>query len=384
MSFFFRSGPADHFESGGHATAHVIVDSTMLLRIDALTGRSKAFLNMSSQDLQSGSALLLSSTKTIIELTDQSPFGAETVRACQELQRAGYQLALDCFQDDANWRSLLPYATFLKIDCGATPADEQKSIVKEFSRNNLRIIGKRIETREEFRSASDAGIPMFQGFFFLRPELVATRDLPASKFNCLELLRESAAPELRYGEIERILEQEPSLLYKLLRCLNSPAIGLYREVHSVPHAVALLREREFRRWVGVVAVVAASFDEPVEVLRSALTRAYFCEGLSLLLFDSASSSEFFLMGLISLMDVLFSRPLDEVLAELPVSQQIHAALLGERNVFRDVYDAALTYEQADWVGFRAAAGRAKLDQSKVTEKYEAAIWQASSIEVGAG
>lgn len=221
---------------------------------------------------------------------------------------------------------------------------------------------------------------MFQGFFFLRPQMVIARDLPASKLNSLRLLQESVAPELRYGEIEDILKQEPALLYKLLRYLNSPALGLCREVRSVPHAVALLGEKEFRRWVTVVAVVAASMDEPVEVLRSAITRAYFCEGLAQLLFARANSAEFFLMGLLSLLDVLFARPLAEILDELPLSDGIRTALTGGSNMFRDVYEAALTCEQANWSAFHDAANRAKLSQALVTEKYEAALRQASSLE----
>jgi EAL and modified HD-GYP domain-containing signal transduction protein len=193
------------------------------------------------------------------------------------------------------------------------------------------------------------------------------------------LLAEAAASELQYGVIEQILKREPSLLYKLLRYLNSPALALQREVRSVPNAIALLGEKEFRRWVSVVAVVAASMDEPVEVLRSALTRAYFCEGLSQILGFAQSTTEFFLMGLISLMDVLFARPLPDILSELPLSREVSAALLGGTNVFRDVLQAAVAYENAEWDDFHAIASRAKLNQSLIAEKYETAVSEATSL-----
>lgn len=376
----FRNGPDNHFTPTAQPAANVIVDSTMLLRLDSLTGPGKAFLNMSHDELRGGSALLLSSSKTVIEITEQIEPNAETIRACQDLHLAGYQLALDGFQDVPHWQLLIRFASFLKVDFQVTARDEQEALAKKFSRSGRKLIGKRIETQEEFRRAKRAGYAMFQGFFFLRPQMVIARDLPASKLNSLRLLQESVAPELRYGEIEDILKQEPALLYKLLRYLNSPALGLCREVRSVPHAVALLGEKEFRRWVTVVAVVAASMDEPVEVLRSAITRAYFCEGLAQLLFARANSAEFFLMGLLSLLDVLFARPLAEILDELPLSDGIRTALTGGSNMFRDVYEAALTCEQANWSAFHDAANRAKLSQALITEKYEAALRQASSLE----
>ena len=85
------------------------------------------------------------------------------------------------------------------------------------------------------------------------------------------------------------------------------------------------------------------------------------------------------MGLLSLMDVLFARPLPDILSELPVSKEVSAALLGGTNVFRDVFEAALAYENAQWEDFQAIASRAKLNSSLVTEKYELAVRQATTL-----
>lgn len=380
----FRSGPENHYRADPQATANVIVDSTMLLRLDTLIGSGKAFLNMTHEELQSGSALLLSNSRTILEILELPELSGETILACQNLQQAGYQLALDGFQNHPRWKPLLRFASFLKVDFRATSREQQRAIAQEFSANGQKLIGKGLETREEYAAARDAGYSLFQGFFFLRPEMLVARDLPAGKLNCLRLLREAAAAELRYGTIEQLLKEEPSLLYKLLRYLNSAAHGLAREVHSVPHAIALLGEKEFRRWVQVVAVVAAARDEPVEVLRSALVRAYFCEGLAQLLGTAPAGTEFFLLGLLSLLDVLFARPLEEMLDELPIPGEIRTALLGGSNIFRDVLEAALAYEAADWESFQAAAGRARLRQASVAEQYETAIRQASHVEAPEG
>jgi len=376
----FRSSADNHFTGADHATAHVIVDSTMLLRLDTLIGAGRAFLNMTHDELCSGSAFLLSSSKTILEIPGAPAVSAETILACEHLQQAGYALALDGFQDEPHWKALLPFASFLKVDFRATSSSQRQSIARTLATRNVRVIASRIETRQEFDQAYHAGYSFFQGFFFLQPELIVTRDLPAAKVNCLRLLREAAAPELRYGDIENILKQEPSLLYKLLRYLNSAAYGLAREVHSVPHAIALLGEKEFRRWVHVVAIVAAAHNEPTEVLRSALVRAYFCERLSQLLEVQRSSSEFFLVGLLSVLDVLFARPLPEILAELPVSQEIRSALLGGSNVLRDVFEAVLAYEVADWQKFQETADRARLRGGSVAEQYDAAVRQASALD----
>jgi len=50
------------------------------------------------------------------------------------------------------------------------------------------------------------------------------------------------------------------------------------------------------------------------------------------------------MGLLSVADALLDKPMDEVLLQLPVSQDVKAALCGGQNRFRDVYEVLLAME----------------------------------------
>jgi EAL and modified HD-GYP domain-containing signal transduction protein len=132
----------------------------------------------------------------------------------------------------------------------------------------------------------------------------------------MRLLEDCSAPELDYDKIERIFNQEPSLTYRLLRFLNSPLLPFRAEIHSVRHAISLLGEREFRRWAAIVALVMIGGDKPAELIRTALTRAYFCEELARPLGLSKNSSDLFLMGLLSTADALLDLPMTQILTEL--------------------------------------------------------------------
>jgi c-di-GMP-related signal transduction protein len=91
-------------------------------------------------------------------------------------------------------------------------------------------------------------------------------------------------------------------------------LGLRTEVRSVRHAITLLGEVEFRRWVSIVAIVAMASDKPPELIRTALTRAFFCEEISSPIGMSPDSSNLFLMGLLSVTDAILDRPIAEILA----------------------------------------------------------------------
>src|SRR5207248_6945584 len=113
-----------------------------------------------------------------------------------------------------------------------------------------------------------------------------------------------------------LFRQDPSLTYRLLRFLNSPALALRVEIHNVRQAITLLGDREFRRWAAIVALVIMAGSKPPELIKTSLTRAYFCEELSSPLHLRENAPDLFLMGLLSAADALLDRPMKQILAEL--------------------------------------------------------------------
>jgi c-di-GMP-related signal transduction protein len=191
----------------------------------------------------------------------------------------------------------------------------------------------------------------------------------------VRLLEAVSSPEFSHDGVENLLKQDPSLVYKLLRYLNSPLLGLRSEIHSVRQAIALLGETEFRRWVSILAIVAMAADKPPELIRTALTRAFFCEQFGM----APDSSNLFLMGLLSVTDAILDRPIGEILATLPVSPEVCTALCGGSNRFRDVYDTLLAYERADWDALASSAKRIGTVETTIPDCYKSAVNRASSI-----
>jgi EAL and modified HD-GYP domain-containing signal transduction protein len=88
--------------------------------------------------------------------------------------------------------------------------------------------------------------------------------------------------------------------------------------------------------------------KPAKLIRTALTRACFCEELARPLGLLRNSSQLFLMGLLSTADALLDRPMTQVLAELWLPAEIRTALSGAGGAFGNVYETLFAYEQADW------------------------------------
>ena len=209
--------------------------------------------------------------------------------------------------------------------------------------------------------------------------MTESRDIPGNKMNYMRLLEAVSAPEMNFDLLESILKQEPSLVYKLLRHLNSPLLGLRTEISSIRDGIQLLGETEFRRWVSIVAVVAMAGDKPPELIRTALTRAFFCEEMSVPAGLTQNKSDLFLMGLLSVADALLDRNIGDILSHLPVTVDVRTALCGGSNNLRNVYDTMLSYERADWATLSTVTQRMASIEEQIPACYMNAANRASSI-----
>jgi EAL and modified HD-GYP domain-containing signal transduction protein len=78
------------------------------------------------------------------------------------------------------------------------------------------------------------------------------------------------------------------------------------------------------------------------------------------------------------------RELAEILAEIPVSDELKAALLGQENQLHEVYACALAYEHGQWERFSERAARIGLDAAISPQLYlEALAWAEQSFQVNA-
>jgi c-di-GMP-related signal transduction protein len=375
----FRGGRQNAFQPRKDASSSVIVDATMLFDFQTLVGHAKAFINADENALLRGAVKLLPADRIIVEILESVSPQAEIIAACAELRDAGYVLALDDFVDHPKWEPLLALSQFLKVDFRLNDENARRAVAARYLPKGLQLLAEKVETQAELDQARSIGYAYFQGYFFCKPTMVEGREIPGNKLNYLQLIEAVTASEFQAARIEQVLKREPALVYKLLRYLNSPLLGLRHEIRSIQHALALIGEKEFRRWVSIVALVSMAEDKSPELIRTALTRAYFCEEISSSIGLSPQRADLFLMGLLSVTDAILDMPMDAVLARLPVSGDVRDALSGGANRFRDVYETLLSYERADWNMLSSLSAKIGSPEERVPECYLSATNRAGGV-----
>jgi EAL and modified HD-GYP domain-containing signal transduction protein len=86
------------------------------------------------------------------------------------------------------------------------------------------MLAEKVETQDQFLAAQEAGFVYFQGYFFRRPEVMKTREIPSNRVNYLRMLEAVSRPDMDIREVEGLIKQEASVLYRLLRYLNSHGV----------------------------------------------------------------------------------------------------------------------------------------------------------------
>ena len=375
----YRDGGEAPPEREDLAGARVLTDAVVNLGLETVTGGKPAFLNL-TRPLLLRLAALLPPQAAVFELQRDIPVDDETFEVCRHLFGAGYALGLDDFLPESDAAALLPFAKFVKVNTATTDVATQMAIARDLGSSGLRLVADNLATEEAFTAAKGAGYHLFQGQYFSSPTICKGTAVPGRHLAYLQLLAALNKPDLALSEIEDLVKHDPSLSYRVLRCINSAAFGMRREVQSIRQALLLMGLAPIRSWASVWCVAGLNTGGVSELVTTVLIRGRCCELLAEKLTDAEGSSELFLVGLCSMLDAMLGQPMEEAIRELPLSAAARGALLGEPNTERTLLDAVIAYEQGEWDDATARVQALDLGGQDLAEAYTASLRWARDLK----
>ena len=370
----FREGNATVFSGDPtKATQEVIDYWVMLPNPDG----SRVFVNCTRASLTEGVVRLLRPEVAVLEILENLEPDAELLECCVALRKDGYRFALDDFTPEA-WRlPFLPLADFIKIDFrSATPA-QRRAIYGMTAGSRVRHIAEKIETAAEMRIALAEGCSLFQGYFFSRPVVVASRRIPQNHLTYLRLLAALNRAPADVREVEKLVNSDATLCYRLLRLANSALMGVARPVTAIRTALVLVGDDALRRMVTVALTRALTGHRSLALLSLALVRARFCELLAPAVAEPLAS--LYLLGLFSLLDALLDAPMRQILDNLPIDCEMKAALMGNDSSRGLALQLVRSLELCDWAACETLCRRLEVSESAASAMYVESLHWASAM-----
>ncbi|HXX95417.1 MAG TPA: HDOD domain-containing protein [Planctomycetota bacterium] len=371
----FRSGPENFFShpDGDGASRQVIESSLNTFGLGRLSEGSRTFINVTPGMILQGCPTLLPPKRTALELVGSGTQDESLISALQRLATEGCWIVLDDFTLARAREPAAGIADVLKVDFSSVGAAERAAIVKARPNPRTQLLAKKVESRDQLLEALEQGYSLFQGFFFCKPEMIAHRELPTFKANYLRLMGEVNREGVDYGELDKIIKADLALSLKILRYVNSALFSLTRKVDSIRQAISMVGTDQIRKWATLLAVSAMAEDRPPELVITSLVRGCFCEGIVKSPVSQGQGVDLFLVGLLSLLDVILGIPMDEALAPLPISEPVKGALLRRSGEAGRILQLVIAYERAEWDQIPLCADRLPLDITTLPYHYRRAI-----------
>ncbi len=361
--------------NGTLATNQVLYSLFYGLDFQKILGGKKAFINFTRENLLQEFPVDIEPNHIVIELLENIDIDNELIYACKALKNKGYKIALDDFFFKDRSQELLHIADIVKVDWVSTNIEEIEQLTKFLKRYNVSLLAEKIENEKEYSDAIELGYKYFQGYFFEKPTIIKGEDISPTKWTYLKLLSLVQRPELESEELANVIKHDPALAFKVLNLINSAAFSLPNEVKSVEQAITLIGETEIRRWLSLVLMANICEDQPEELIITASTRARFGELVALKTGQRDISSTIFLLGILSLIDTMTGRPMDELFAKIKVHPSIIKALIEKSGPLFPFLYLMLVYERANENGLKKCSEYFNLSFEDITKCYlEAAKW----------
>ncbi|WP_120785160.1 EAL and HDOD domain-containing protein [Marinobacterium aestuarii] len=373
LLFRSQSGEVDRSITDDAATLAVITNSYSSVCSDGEIRTLPCYLKLTDKVLLNSNFPELPKESFALELLGHTEVTPELLERLKQLARTGYRLVLaDYDPSNPKFEPLLSIVHVLKLDILKLGLQELPEIIRKLKPYNLELLADKVENKEQFRQCLEMGFSLYQGYFLSKPIPVRGRKITGNKVVLLQLLAELQNPDTTAAALEQIAVNDAALTFKILKVVNSAAFSLRREVESLSHAITLLGLDQIRRWV-TLFLAGAEPGKPDELTRNMLVRGRMCELLAELM-GRPHALNYFVVGLLSQLDALLDIEMSELMEQVPLQQEIKAALLTRAGMLGEVLQDVEVYERGEF-----AALQRLVDPSYYEVSYRHSLLWAQSV-----
>lgn len=305
-------------------TSSLILSAFGEFGLQRVVGDKKAFIDASYGTLTGEMPLPVPSHRVALQVREYE-HAIDSLCSCLARRKdEGFALVLQEFVWTEEAIPLLNIVDYVKLDFKSLGGNGLREHMAKLRNYAVTPIATGLANSAQVRVCAALGVQCYQGDFLFKPQVMSRKELPSSFLILNDLLMKLQDPDVEFQEIEGLVKRDPGLSVAVLRFLNSSAYGFRQQVSSVSQAVALLGISEFTKWLLLVSL-SARFDKPSELLVTALVRARTCENFARAKKKALDAA--FIVGLLSVLDALLDRPMQEVLTELPLTDEVKSAIL---------------------------------------------------------
>ncbi|MBT0664454.1 HDOD domain-containing protein [Geobacter pelophilus] len=332
-----ESKSAASMKSASQATASVIMNTLSGFGIKEILGDKQGFINVDVEILMNNAIEILPKEMIGLELVGNILFNDVVIDRCRFLKEMGFVIALDDRDYTPELEEIYRLVDIIKVDLMQTPAEKLSTVIKELKRYPAKILAEKVDTNDAFNNCAKLGFDYFQGYFFARPSLIEKKRIDGYSSAMMQLLKLILA-DATFTEMEKVFRNSPALTYKLLLLVNSVSVGVREKIRDVRHALTILGRQQIKRWIQL-ALFTTENSQDIEspLVEMATARAGFMEQIAMehpvLSKIHSAPDQAFMVGILSLLDSIYQVSIEQIVADLNLSDEVRSALVTRQGVY---------------------------------------------------
>ncbi|GAA4348662.1 EAL domain-containing protein [Variovorax defluvii] len=342
-------------------------------------GRTVLFFDVDADSIVTGELQMLP-PENVVLCAGPELLGHEELRPILLfLREQGFGFMLcgaEALPEDEELRGLV---THLDVGAGEPEKVRRLRAAMEPGRPPVHFIATRVGDWEDFDACASQQIEAFVEGEVLVPDDADTsgKTLQPEAMAIVQLMQMIQRNDA-LRDIEAVLKRDAALTYRLLRYVNSPAIGAGVEIHSLRHAVSMLGYAPLLRWLSVLLATSNAKASAPYMTKKAILRGRFVELMGQGMLPASDADNLFVVGMFSLIDRLLGVPMQEVVRKVQLNEAVQQAILSREGAYAPFLMLA---ESCEVDGARAAslAESLFLDAEQVNAAHLAALAWAQDL-----
>jgi len=356
------------------------LDLVKTLGVEPLAGNSPLFIDINEYHLLMRIPIVLDINPELLVcvLSNTLKPDSAVLEKCRELKELGFKIAIEGLPDGHTKNPMFEYIDYIILDIKDFTLDTKFNATIKALSQLKQIVLSNIPEMAMFEKLSGLPNTVYCGGFFSQPITKGASKISPIKINALTLLKRINEEDFDLGDIADTIGRDPSLSISLLRFINTV---MPREIESIRNAVAILGQKEVKRWATAAISIQLADDKPNEITRISLIRARFAENLAKAFRVGVFSPALFMMGLFSLLDVILERPMEEAVKEVALDESVRTALVDKRGDFYHILEFIYAYEHGNWDEIAIRMVKYDLELQEVTTAFvDALVWYKALLD----
>lgn len=331
------------------------------------------FMTFTTNLLMKNTPKLFAPEDLVIEVSESAIIHPLAMRFLERYHQEGYAIAVKDFQFAPRYISNLRHFDYVMVDLHHAEDGSVKRLTEMVHNMGKKCVFTGVDDEEMYQKTFILGADAMSGRYAAEQMFTAVHSSSYLQSNFFRLLVAITKDEPEVGEIEQIISMDATLTYSLLRIVNSAYFALRNRATNVHQAVTILGLGQLRQWIYLMGCSneKGELDESQEeMLKLSFTRASFASELMRYAKNMPiNRNDAYLMGMFSTLQFLIAAPLEDILAEVAISEDIKAALLNHEGRCGMLYDLILAYERADWAAINRLGEELGLPMDRLPEIY---------------